>query len=475
MSTEKPTRTVPAIAQSIDSILRTPAAKQPVRPLAKLRPSWIGPPPSDRPRTPGEAPAMKQHVTVEYSSPGLQPPVYILTSLSEPQWEPVEMEAKDKDGAEYRFCRAFDVEEGEYQYKFRLGPGDWWVCDESRPTVDDGMGNKNNLLPVKSQELKAPQLKTEETGSQSAVSAPAPKPPAIMVPEQHPPPQSAITPAPHESVAPTPLPKQETFVPNKGSESEQTPDREVSDPLPTEESPDDAEALVQNTDEESDSSDSESSSNSDSEDETTNSPLLRHESVSPHSAEQEHAPLFRHESIALGYNHHEPAATTISLTTPPHQAGSPAHVRYKGDVSDLSLEHFPTDHAGILAKIHRTSISLPEHEPMDDDDVLRSPTQALSDMSMSPPALPSVQEADEELERIQQVEKEEYDKEKESGEETDPLREVESELENEDFEPKVPITEVIEIDRVIVVEVVERRKSAIASLVEKAGGRNSVL
>jgi hypothetical protein len=145
-------------------------------------------------------------------------------------------------------------------------------------------------------------------------------------------------------------------------------------------------------------------------------------------------------------------------------------------VNDPSLEHFPTDHAGILDKIHRASISLPEDETVDDDDFLNSPHPgALSDTSISPPSLPSVQEVDEELERIRQAEEEEYEKEEESGEEMDPLREVESEPEDEDFEPKVH-AEVNEIDEVIIVEVIdERRKSTIERLVEKAGGRSSVL
>ena len=72
---------------------------------------------------------MAQKVTVTYSSPGLQPPVYITTSLSEPQWELLEMDCRKTPDGEREFAKTFHVAGGEYQYKFRLGPGDWWVCD----------------------------------------------------------------------------------------------------------------------------------------------------------------------------------------------------------------------------------------------------------------------------------------------------------------------------------------------------------
>ena len=499
MSTTKPTRTAPALAQTIDAVLETPAAKQAVRPLAKLRPSWIGPP---RPTTPGAGPAMKQRVNIEFSSPGLKPPVYIFTSLSDPQWEAVEMVA-EKKGGEYSFSKGFDVEEGEYQYKFRLGPGDWWTCDESLPTVDDGTGNKNNLLVVKGQYFDSSPLLDERKDSKAASPEPHPqpqivvapashessnpaplrpaspvasKPPAAPVPEIHAQPQTVVTPA-HESAPPAPLLQHETFVPNKGSESQQTPDREVEDPLADEASPDDVdspmmkhETFASTTADDSESTENGSSSSSDSEDEATNSPLLRHESVGPHSTEQDHAPLFRHESIALGYNHHEHAATT---TTPIKTAGSPSSTPVKADPNDPTLEKFPTDHAGILEKIRRTSISLTEDETLDHSGLHSPHSQALSESSGSVHSLPSLQEADEVLEKIREAEEEEYEKEEESGEEMDPLRP--GEPEDADFEPKTQLVEVVEIQETIVVEVVDRRKSTIESAVERVGGRNNVM
>lgn len=77
---------------------------------------------------------MKNIVKLTYSHAGLQAPVFVTTSLSEPQWEPLEMAYVKKDDGELEFHQEFEVEEGQYQYKYRLGPGDWWALDESKPT-----------------------------------------------------------------------------------------------------------------------------------------------------------------------------------------------------------------------------------------------------------------------------------------------------------------------------------------------------
>lgn len=77
---------------------------------------------------------MKTSVKISYTHPGTQPPVYIITSLSSPPWETIEMQLSEEktDAGEFLFYKEFDdVEEGEYQYKFRLGLGDWWVLDET--------------------------------------------------------------------------------------------------------------------------------------------------------------------------------------------------------------------------------------------------------------------------------------------------------------------------------------------------------
>lgn len=82
---------------------------------------------------------MTQQIRVSFKSRGLRAPVYIVTSLSEPQWQPIELHSHVLDDNELEFWRLFDVEEGEYQYKFRLGPGDWWACDHTKPIGESAM------------------------------------------------------------------------------------------------------------------------------------------------------------------------------------------------------------------------------------------------------------------------------------------------------------------------------------------------
>lgn len=104
----------------------------PTRALSS-KPSWIGRPPAPKTNSKSTA-TMKQSVRVAYRSQGLRPPVYIVSSLTDPQWEPTELHSTVQDNGELEFWRQFDVEEGEYQYKFRLGPGDWWTVDEGQPS-----------------------------------------------------------------------------------------------------------------------------------------------------------------------------------------------------------------------------------------------------------------------------------------------------------------------------------------------------
>jgi len=41
--------------------------------------------------------------------------------------------SKTEDG-QYHFSKDFDADEGTHQYKYRLGPGEWWALDESEQT-----------------------------------------------------------------------------------------------------------------------------------------------------------------------------------------------------------------------------------------------------------------------------------------------------------------------------------------------------
>lgn len=72
---------------------------------------------------------------IKLSKSGVQPPVYIAGSFSDPAWLPQEMEYRIDRNGEYEYFKDAPAEDGkEYQYKFRLGPGDWWILDEESPT-----------------------------------------------------------------------------------------------------------------------------------------------------------------------------------------------------------------------------------------------------------------------------------------------------------------------------------------------------
>lgn len=73
-------------------------------------------------------------VTLTYMKAGTKPPLFLAGSFS--AWKPEEMQYEIAEGqeGEYRFHKIIEAEEGkEFQYKFRIGPGDWWVCDENAP------------------------------------------------------------------------------------------------------------------------------------------------------------------------------------------------------------------------------------------------------------------------------------------------------------------------------------------------------
>ncbi|KAL9073031.1 MAG: hypothetical protein Q9157_004904 [Trypethelium eluteriae] len=120
-------------------------------PSIRKKPSWVEPTQNQALYNPSHPSTTKQTVRITYSKKGTQAPVYITTSLSSPPWEPLEM-AYESKGENLEFSRYFkDVEEGTHQYKFRLGPGDWWVLDENASTVHDDNGNENNILVVRAE------------------------------------------------------------------------------------------------------------------------------------------------------------------------------------------------------------------------------------------------------------------------------------------------------------------------------------
>lgn len=77
---------------------------------------------------------MASNVRLEYSQPGLCAPVYVVTSMSDPQWVPIEMNHVAGDNGNLIFFKEFLATPGKHQYKYRLGPGEWWVLDETKPS-----------------------------------------------------------------------------------------------------------------------------------------------------------------------------------------------------------------------------------------------------------------------------------------------------------------------------------------------------
>ncbi|KAF2629327.1 hypothetical protein BU25DRAFT_457003 [Macroventuria anomochaeta] len=94
---------------------------------------------------------MQSEATITFTQPGVQPPVYVVTSLSTPPWAPLELKpSKEKTpSGDFVFEQKFgNVAEGSYQYKIRIGEGHW-VVDESKESATDEQGNRNNVVHAK--------------------------------------------------------------------------------------------------------------------------------------------------------------------------------------------------------------------------------------------------------------------------------------------------------------------------------------
>jgi hypothetical protein len=77
----------------------------------------------------------KVSVTLTYASTGAQPPIFLAGSFSEPAWDPQEMDFTTDENGEHHFHKEVEVSEGgDFQYKFRIGLGDWWALNEQAPT-----------------------------------------------------------------------------------------------------------------------------------------------------------------------------------------------------------------------------------------------------------------------------------------------------------------------------------------------------
>ncbi|KAI0104949.1 hypothetical protein F4776DRAFT_483296 [Hypoxylon sp. NC0597] len=94
-------------------------------------------------------PRQKIPITLKYQKKGTTPPIYVAGSFSDPPWQPQEMDVSLDQYGDYIFTKRVLVDHGsEIQYKFRIGPGNWWALDDCADTVMDDRGNMNNILRV---------------------------------------------------------------------------------------------------------------------------------------------------------------------------------------------------------------------------------------------------------------------------------------------------------------------------------------
>ncbi|KAI1078448.1 hypothetical protein F5B20DRAFT_582366 [Whalleya microplaca] len=88
-------------------------------------------------------------ITFTYQKSGTKPPIYVAGTFSDPAWKPQEMDVSVDQHGEHVFTKEVMVDDGsEIQYKFRIGPGDWWALDENADKITDNGGNINNVLRV---------------------------------------------------------------------------------------------------------------------------------------------------------------------------------------------------------------------------------------------------------------------------------------------------------------------------------------
>ena len=75
---------------------------------------------------------MTTHATITFSQEGVQPPVYVVTSLSGWTTQEMDVDVQRTPSGDLVFRKEFsDVAEGSHQYKIRIGE-DHWFLDESK-------------------------------------------------------------------------------------------------------------------------------------------------------------------------------------------------------------------------------------------------------------------------------------------------------------------------------------------------------
>ncbi|POR34082.1 Uncharacterized protein TPAR_05685 [Tolypocladium paradoxum] len=88
-------------------------------------------------------------VTISFRRPGLQPPVFVAGSFSDPAWQPRQMQCLADGTGENHFTAQVSVRPGqEYRFKFKVGDSSDWLLDEHSSIATDEQGNKTNVLKV---------------------------------------------------------------------------------------------------------------------------------------------------------------------------------------------------------------------------------------------------------------------------------------------------------------------------------------
>lgn len=199
---------------------------------------------------------------------------------------------------------------------------------------------------------------------------------------------------------------------------------------------------------------------------TQASPLFRHETLRPSVEELSCAPLLRHESIGMGYSYHEKPGAMLPLHLASLKASRPPAVSPEADPDDTSLEIFPTSHAAILKHFRKTSARLIEDHRADHGKHDSACLPKLSHSSSSMLSLASVREAEED--DPEQAEAEE------DGD-VEGLKGQDEEPEDDEFEPKMRITENVVIEERVIVEVQPRCNGILEMLSGCLGGSANTL
>ncbi|KAK8253300.1 hypothetical protein IWZ00DRAFT_184017 [Phyllosticta capitalensis] len=306
-------------------------------------------------------------VTITFFHPNTNPPVYVATSLTNPPWQVVEMDVKQErtPSGDLVFEKKFDaVEAGEYQYKFRLGPGDWWVCDDNAPTesdpdlpqsrssspvpavvvekVDDAPSHGDDFGPgaTSGQKVAHEKRKADADPDKVIVSAESD---GKGLASLHPDVAAAVG---HDAlIEHTPADDKVPLLPHESMSSEAPPQQ---------------------------------------------APLFSHEvAVAPIDFKGD-VPLFRHESIAL------PPGEDASGSG--HKTPSLQDMMDQEDPNDPAIEPFPTRRDTIYEHIRSMEQRLEEDQSIPEDSASNSPESRSANADDLPPPSPldSIQEGEEE-------------------------------------------------------------------------------